>query len=306
MIEKKGISIIKFGKTTYFICEVGMHLEGEIDFPDSILFFFSGTGNSYDLARQISAGIPRSALIPLAPLAGGFEVPANCRRVGFVFPVYMWGMPLVVRSFVQNLSFAGNPYLFAAVSCAGMPGATLLKLDAILSSKKRKPAEAAKGLSAGFSVTMPGNYIPFYGAWSDSAQSSSFHESSVRARKIARVAREGIILPLEKGGFLGNFILSDVLYPLCSPRIPQMDQAFIVNDQCISCGICEKICPVRNIVMISGRPTWKGKCEQCLACLQWCPREAIDFTFITKGRRRYHHPGVGPTELYVQNRQEPR
>lgn len=261
--------------------------------PENAIFYFSGTGNSLALAREISVGIPRSAVVPLSPLAGGFEVPVHCRRVGIVFPVYMWGIPMVVKRFAENLSFAGRPYVFAAVSCGGMPGATLPMLDAILSS-------GGHDLSSGFSVTMPGNYIPFYGAWSEKAQAASFREASVRAGKIARIAREGIILPLEKGGFAGNLILSGIVYRLCSPRIPNMDKSFILREQCISCGVCARVCPVGNIDTAVGRPVWKGKCEHCLACLQWCPREAIDFTFVTRGRKRYHHPMITVSELSSQ------
>jgi MinD superfamily P-loop ATPase len=73
-------------------------------------------------------------------------------------------------------------------------------------------------------------------------------------------------------------------------RMPKADRAFRVSEHCTSCGICEQVCPVRNIVLDEGKPVWRGHCQECMACLQWCPVEAIEAGWITKGRRRYQHP----------------
>jgi len=29
-----------------------------------------------------------------------------------------------------------------------------------------------------------------------------------------------------------------------------------------------------------------------MACIQWCPNQAIDHKDIAKGRTRYHHPNI--------------
>ncbi len=71
-----------------------------------------------------------------------------------------------------------------------------------------------------------------------------------------------------------------------------MDRAFHTDARCNGCAICARICPVDNIRMLDGRPAWQHRCEQCFACLQWRPQEAIQFGEHTAGRRRYHHPEV--------------
>ena len=71
-----------------------------------------------------------------------------------------------------------------------------------------------------------------------------------------------------------------------------MDKQFWVTDRCNSCGICVKVCPVNNINLIEGKPVWQHKCEHCLGCLQWCPKEAIQFGKSTAKRKRYHHPDI--------------
>ncbi len=44
--------------------------------------------------------------------------------------------------------------------------------------------------------------------------------------------------------------------------------------------------------MKEGRPCWLHRCEQCLACIQWCPREAIQYGKKTVRTPRYHNPEV--------------
>jgi ferredoxin len=71
-----------------------------------------------------------------------------------------------------------------------------------------------------------------------------------------------------------------------------MDRGFQTDEKCTGCEICSRVCPVSNISMVDDRPVWQHHCEQCFACLQWCPREAIQFGSRTSSRKRYHHPDV--------------
>ncbi len=53
-----------------------------------------------------------------------------------------------------------------------------------------------------------------------------------------------------------------------------IDSKFIVDDKCTSCSVCEKVCPVDNIV-VDAKPTYQHNCEECLGCIQLCPAGAI-------------------------------
>ncbi|MCB2357259.1 hypothetical protein [Clostridium estertheticum] len=45
-----------------------------------------------------------------------------------------------------------------------------------------------------------------------------------------------------------------------------------------------------------------GKCEQCFACLQWCPQKAIQYGKKTAMRKRYHHPDVEIADILNQTK----
>ena len=76
-----------------------------------------------------------------------------------------------------------------------------------------------------------------------------------------------------------------------------MDKSFFADEKCTSCGICEKLCPAGNIVITEGKAVWQHRCEQCFACLQWCPAEAIQYGKNTKSKKRYHHPEISLKDI---------
>ena len=72
---------------------------------------------------------------------------------------------------------------------------------------------------------------------------------------------------------------------------------FVITDSCISCGLCERKCPLNIITMHNDRPEWSGKtCAHCMACIQNCPVEAIEYKDITNGRTRYRLDDYRPAK----------
>ena len=93
-------------------------------------------------------------------------------------------------------------------------------------------------------------------------------------------------------------VLFTGLYKITYNLVKTLDKNFHIDGTCTSCGICERICPVKNITLEAGRPVWHGSCEQCLACIQWCPEECIQYGRKTKNYERYHHPEVKVNDVF--------
>jgi ferredoxin len=253
------------------------------------IYYFTGTGNSLVVARDI-AGQIEGELIAIPSVIDQSTIQTDAQVIGIVFPVYIWGMPLIVKKFVKKLGNLQGRYIFAIATYGGMPGATINMLEKVIEKCDGK-------LAAGFTVCMPGNYTPMYGAIDEEKQQQMFGDWQKKLLTIAEYIKANRQGAKENGKMFANFIFSSIIYKLAAPHIPKMDKQFRSDEKCSQCGICQKVCPVNNIELINGKPTWKGHCEQCLACLQWCPETAIQYGKNTTGRKRYHHPEVKILEM---------
>ena len=65
--------------------------------------------------------------------------------------------------------------------------------------------------------------------------------------------------------------------------IPEIDEA-----RCIGCGRCVELCPLNNIHLENGKPVWGKDCTHCMACICYCPAEAIEYGKKSLGKPRYH------------------
>jgi len=59
-----------------------------------------------------------------------------------------------------------------------------------------------------------------------------------------------------------------------------MAKTMFANNNCVSCGMCAKICPNHAIAMKSffgrKRPFWTYHCENCMRCMGYCRKQAVE------------------------------
>jgi ferredoxin len=252
------------------------------------LYFYTGTGNSLWTARELAKELGDPQLIPMT-LANNDIIRSDAACIGLIFPVHIWGLPHRVVDFVKRLELNDSQYGFAIAVNAGQVAATLLQLKRIFKEK-------GIGLSSGFSVCMPSNYIPWGGAPAKEKQKKLFKETRQKIISIADVVKAKKQQAPEKGPLWQNILFSWI-YKKSFDRVPEMDKSFRSDEKCNGCGICEKICPVKNISLKDDRPIWQHHCEQCFACLQWCPQEAIQYGKNTTKKKRYHHPEIKLSDM---------
>lgn len=247
------------------------------------IFYYTGTGNSLWVARQAAEALDGSAVHSMTQwLASRPKI--DSESIGLVFPVYIWGVPAPVTRFVAALPDLGDRYFFAFATNGGQVSNTLVQLDKLLSGRGLK-------LGAGFDIPMPSNYIPWGGPGPKQAQEQRFQAARAKIAANAAGLRQRREMPLDKGPLWQRIVFS-AIYKASFSYVPRMDGKFWADDKCTNCGICARVCPARNITIESGRPLWHHACEQCFACLQWCPPQAIQYGKRTARFERYHHPAV--------------
>jgi len=262
----------------------------------TLIYYFTGTGNSLAVAKGLCSRIGDCELIPIASLTKdpGPIVP-DADRVGIVCPLYFFGLPAIVAGFSSRLDLSNTDYVFSVITMGGSGGtAAIRQLDGIL-----KDGPGRRGLDAGFSVRMPGNYILMYDSLKKESIERTVKSAERRVEELTDRVKRGV---REMPGWSP---IASLIHHLMNPRfikgVHEADRKFTVDDRCTSCNTCVEVCPVGNIRLENGRPVWLHRCEQCMACIQLCPANAIQAK-KTEGRRRYRHPEIGIGMLEDQAR----
>ncbi|MDD1729520.1 MAG: EFR1 family ferrodoxin [Methanospirillum sp.] len=262
------------------------------------IYFFTGTGNSLATAKKIAASLGDCDLVPIAPYqkTSGDIVPSS-DRVGIVCPVYFTGLPAMVASFVARLDLTGVPYVFSVLTYGGGgEKSALSQVDGIL--RKR----SGRGLSAGYSVLMPGNYVLMYEPPTGEKKEMLLSTADVKLQRITDDILQCKELPLPRS--LLWWLLHILVYPWFITRVHTKDRKFSVSDTCTSCGICASVCPAGNIELVEKKPVWKHHCELCCGCIHLCPERAIQAGKKTTGWGRYRNPEVTIQDLQLKRGNE--
>ncbi|MEM1485570.1 EFR1 family ferrodoxin [Oscillospiraceae bacterium PP1C4] len=255
------------------------------DYMDNLsrIFWFSGTGNSLYAAKRLSAELSD---LPLSQMAGGAtfgSVGGEGAKIGFVFPSYYGNLPRAVRAFVEKLDVKPGTYLFAVVTMGGAGQGSVAALDKALREKGLR-------LSYGRGLMMPANYVIKYNPADLNKSAAVMDKVDKRVHEFANE----IVAGAQK---MKTFpITANNLYK----NIEALDAAFTVSDNCTGCGLCERICPAKNIRLENGKLEWLHHCEHCVACISWCPVRAIEYGDRTQSRRRYRNPRIQADELTRQ------
>jgi menaquinone-dependent protoporphyrinogen IX oxidase len=72
----------------------------------TLLAYFSGTGNSLFLAKELSGNIPDSTLLSVTKALRENMACAGFERIVIVYPVYYVGLPAIVQRFVARFDFS--------------------------------------------------------------------------------------------------------------------------------------------------------------------------------------------------------
>ena len=242
-----------------------------------MIYYFSGTGNSKHAAETIASAANDTAVNVVDAIKNKTFGSPDDEITGFVFPVYFWGLPEIIKRFaaMAEVKKSLGKYVFAVITCGANTGTA----DKML---KRK---LGRKLDYSFSLRMPDNYVLMYDPCKKEKAQIFLRHADKELEIICddiinrRNARKGST----QGGAKSAFV--SLLY---NPF--RKTKKFYADDECISCGICAKNCPDNAIEIKNGKPVWvKSKCQHCTACINRCPKEAIQYGDNTDVRRRYSY-----------------
>lgn len=244
-----------------------------------MILYFTGTGNSKYIAKKIAQATAESLLFINDKIKAGdtADIAINGKLI-FVLPTYAWRIPRLVETWIRQVNFIGVTEVYFVMHCGAEIGNA---------GKYNKKLATDKGFHyrGTAQIVMPENYIALFKTPGiDEARKIVLH-TEPEIQKVIDSIVNGTDFPETPRHFiypvLSGFV-NKIFYPLYVK-----DKKFYVTDACISCGRCEKGCPLNNIETVNGKPQWKNNCTHCMACIAYCPTEAIEYGNKTKNRFRY-------------------
>ncbi len=253
-----------------------------------MIFYFSGTGNSRFTAERIAEIIGEDLKFIPDTSPAGMTFEGN--HLGFVFPVYSWGVPPLVIDFIASLPdpfFDSINEADAKVWMVCTCGDETALAPEML--KKALKSRAAR-LEGAWSVIMPNNYVilPGFNTDSKEIEVQKLQSAPDRIDTIADEIKRGEMkFDVTRGKYAK--LKSKIVYPLFC-RFGIFPRKWKWTDECIRCGRCSIVCPMHNIKIVGDHPVWGKNCVSCLACYHNCPTHSVAYGNATYFKGQYSCP----------------
>jgi ferredoxin len=293
------------------------------------IYYFSTTGNSLVIARDIAQKTKGKLIsIPSTRMLRIIESEADV--IGIIFPVYHAtfgenGFPYSVEDFINKMVNIDEKYIFAICTHSGYPGSTIENLNQILIERGGK-LSAGLNIRAGYPfstiekiahifLNKPLNInIEKENSERERLRDKCKNKIEVFCEAITKKKELNINRPnrlkkrrnhffrkIQKRMAIARYKkLSRLQTSDFRQLVHSADNSFAVSSLCNTCGVCQKVCPVGNIIIMDKKPKWLNKCENCYACYQWCPQGAI-IGEIIEFEKRYHHPDIETYDMVITN-----
>ena len=245
-----------------------------------MILYFSGTGNSKYVAKRIADALGDEILnLNDRIKASDTSSVETDERLIMVTPTYAWRIPRVVRDWLRKTELRGAKRSWFVMTC----GSEIGNAD-----KYNRDLCTEKGLACmgTAQIVMPENYIAMFSApQADEARQIVAQAEPSIDRAIAAIQRNQPFAPTRNN--LYDRFMSGPVNPIFYKFFVKAN-AFTASSACIGCGQCVKRCPMNNVTLKDGKPSWGKNCTHCMACICYCPKEAIEYGKKSVGQPRYH------------------
>ncbi len=278
------------------------------------IYYFSGTGNSLFVARELQKRLPSAELVPIASLMDKTGVQTSGHRVGIVFPVHALTIPVVVKRFIKKTDFSSADYIFAVATRFGSVFRGFETINKLL-RKKHKKLSSRLVLNMGNNEGRHKGYIvpakeTIQKMEQDVLQKLDDFAGIVKEEKVSLPEDTGVIQPTGKNRATAFLVEKTVLAGMELADHIGGVQYFYTDENCNGCGICEKVCLSGKIMLKDAQPVWQKKvfCTMCFACLNFCPKRAVQIDDIpgvpsfTRENGRYPHPYASIDDMIMQKK----
>ncbi len=257
----------------------------------TVIYYYSGSGNSLSVSKQVGEKLKNTDIISIYELRDDPEVPSCYARVGIVTATWFVRPPRIVKEMCEKLIIDRDQKVFVIATCGGYDGYVCIDLKAILQPKTDHPVQT-------FMLPMPPDHIVGFSPFPEKIDEIYLRHAEKAATKIAKKIKDGTPTK-DRKGINRRFLtwMSNAFNSRLGVDRDSTEGGFYTTADCTGCGICEKLCKNGNIRLTEDGVEWGHDCQQCMACIMWCPNKAIWNPNIPEGRRRYRNPDITLSDM---------
>lgn len=263
----------------------------------AVVFYFSGTGNTWWVAdriiRQLDASNINASAVSmdtLTPKKADWWI-KTADLVLFGWPVYTSYLPQPVSRFIDALPVLEKPK-HVHVFCTQM----IYSGDGAWTAHSRLKE---KGLLVDTAehFNMPSNmsmYHTFFGTPTEKAVKKILSTAETEVQRYVERLLEGRQGIKGRHGRLLGSLQRVPFRPFQKSAARRMG---VDTARCTGCGLCAKLCPVGNI-SLSQMPVFMDRCANCLRCYAFCPVSAVTYCGRLRDVDKYGKPYTVPDKHF--------
>ena len=253
-----------------------------------MVFYFTATGNSLYIAKQLE-----SEPVSIPQVINNPDLTFEADKIGIVCPVYGHEMPKIVKEFIRKVTFKTD-YFYIILTYGMLHGGAAELADKYVKSVGKK-------LDYAKAIMMVDNFLPNFNMVEQCAIDKKIPENLAKIKEDINSRKAQI----EKAGFKNKMIHKGYTAMVKNQDETTAWAKFKVEDNCVLCGTCQKVCPANAIKLTDKKAEHTLKnCQACYACVHACPTKAIKFTIPEKNPDvRYRNENISLEEIIKANNQ---
>ncbi len=224
--------------------------------------YFSASGNGLDVANKLQERLKGDIIyIKDADIISLKDY----ERIIIITPLYSFGPAIPIEDFIKKLRGFNEKEFYIVITFAGFSANSEYILNNIFKENNLK-------LKNIYKIMMPVSFstvvVP-----SEKMQNAILKKLPKKIDNIINsinIKEERIIKK-------NIFSFLDKVWEKNKKELSLMAKDFSVNENCIKCQKCVKICPMNNIKMVDNEVKFYINCCACLACYNQCPTKAIQY-----------------------------
>ena len=247
-----------------------------------MVLYFSATGNTEFIAREIARGLEDDCLNLLERVKSNDHSVLHSEKPFVICaPVYVCEMPRFLDKYLKQQTFTGSRDVYFVFTSGGYAGISGNLARWLVKRKQMNYLGHAE-------FKMPRNYVAndHYPMLPFDQIRQRILDSYEQVQEVVSDIRAGRTLKA-RHVYLFELLITLPFNPVWS-KLKYKTDDFYTTEGCIGCGKCAKLCPLNNISIKDRIPVWGKNCTHCMACIGNCPTEAIEYGVISKMKEKYN------------------